>query len=115
MAAALATIRKLKCIDAIPHMVRMGQMLREGIAVQAEELGIGLRQSGPVQMPIMLFDDDADFARGNLFSLTALKHGAYLHPWHNMFLSAAHTEDDIAIALAATRAGLEAVARQFPQ
>jgi len=46
--------------------------------------------------------------------VTVLQHGAYLHPWHNMFLSAAHTEDDIAIALRATKTALEAVARAIP-
>jgi len=114
MAAALATISKLRRIDAVAHMERLGRSLRQGVAEQAAALGLRLRQTGPVQMPIILFDDDANLARGNLFTLTALHHGVYLHPWHNMFLSAAHTEDDIAIALTATQAGLEAVAREFP-
>ncbi|MEP2030793.1 MAG: aminotransferase class III-fold pyridoxal phosphate-dependent enzyme [Paracoccaceae bacterium] len=113
MAAALATVRKLKSTDAIAHMVRIGDQLRSGIQAQADALGLGLRQSGPVQMPMILFDDDADFAKGNLFTLTALQHGVYLHPWHNMFLSAAHTTADIEVALNATQHGLEAVARRF--
>lgn len=112
MAAALATVNKLARSDAIAHMVRLGARLRAGIAAQAAGLGVGLRQSGPVQMPMILFDDDPDFARGNLFTATALRHGVYLHPWHNMFLSAAHSEADIDAALVATRAGLEAVAAQ---
>jgi len=115
MAAALATVQKLKRIDAISQMVRLGDMLRTGLQAQANEIGIGLRQTGPVQLPIMLFDDDADFAKGNLFTTTALRHGVYLHPWHNMFLSAAHTEDHIATALIATKHGLEAVSQQFSQ
>lgn len=78
---------------------------------------VGLRPTGPMQLPIMLFDNDADFRKGNLFAVTALQHGAYLHPWHNMLLmllSVAHTEDDIAIALRATKKALEAVARAIP-
>lgn len=114
MAAALATLQKLKRTNAIPHMVRLGERLRSGVQAQADALGIGLRQSGPVQLPMMLFEGDRDFSKGNLFTLTALQHGVYLHPWHNMFLSAAHTDDDIEIALNATQHGLEAVARQFP-
>lgn len=114
MAAALATVQKLRRIDAIRHMARLGGMLRAGVQAQADDLGLGLRQSGPPQMPLMLFDDDPDFAKGNLFTVTALRHGVYLHPWHNMFLSTAHTEDDIERALVATQQGLDAVARQFP-
>ena len=114
MAAATATLRKLARTDAVGHMARLGGMLREGVAAQAEAQGIGLRQSGPAQMPMMLFDGDEGFAMGDLFCATALRHGVYLHPWHNMFLSAAHTEDDIAMALDATGHGLEAVARTFP-
>jgi glutamate-1-semialdehyde 2,1-aminomutase len=114
MAAAAATLRKLKRIDAVALMGRLGDMLRTGVQAQADALGVSLRQTGPAQLPIMLFDDDPDLAKGNLFTVTALRHGIYLHPWHNMFLSAAHTEDDIATALAATEQGLQAVARAFP-
>ena len=115
MAAALATVQKLKRTDAISQMVRLGDMLRTGLQAQANEMGIGLRQTGPVQLPIIMFDDDADFAKGNVFTTTALRHGVYLHPWHNMFLSAAHTENHIIKALIATQHGLEAVAQQFPE
>lgn len=115
MAASAATLRKLHRTDAVAHMTRLGEMLRAGVRAQADALGIGLRQTGPAQLPIMLFDGDADFERGNLFTTTALRQGVYLHPWHNMFLSTAHTEDDIATALRATQAGLEAVAEAFPR
>lgn len=114
MAAAAATLRKLHRVGAVAHMAAMGGLLRQGVRAQAAELGIGLRQTGPEQLPIMLFDDDPDLHKGNLFCVTALRHGVYLHPWHDMFLSAAHSEDDVAIALEATRKGLEAVARAFP-
>ena len=36
-----------------------------------------------------------------------------MHPWHNMFLSAAHTEGDIEEALAVTDRALLVVADQF--
>ena len=110
MAAAHATILKLIRIDAISHMEILGNMLRDGIREQARQLGINVRQTGPVQMPQILFHEDPEFRLGNLFCITALKHGVYLHPWHNMFLSAAHSETDIELALTATQYGLEAVA-----
>lgn len=110
MAAAVATIRKLRAIDGVAHMRRMGERLRAGIAAQAARHGVGLRQTGPAQMPVLLFDDDADRAKGTLFCVEALKRGVYLHPAHTMFLSAAHTAADIDQALAATDAALGVVA-----
>ena len=110
MAAALATLDVLESVDGPAHLRAMGQRLRDGIAAQAAEFGIGVRQSGPPQMPTVLFDDDPDCAKGNRFTLEALKHGVYLHPRHNMFLSTAHTEADIDVALEATRAGFKALA-----
>jgi len=110
MAAATTTLKKLHELDAVVQMVRMGQRLRDGVAEQAKALNVGLRQTGPVQMPLMLFDDDADLEKASLFTTTALRHGVYLHPWHNMFLSAAHSEEDIDRALEATQLGLKAVA-----
>lgn len=113
MAAAIATIRKLHASDAVAHLERVGQRLRDGLAAQAARHGIGLRQTGPVQMPMVLFDDDADLAKGGLFTSVALNHGVYLHPWHNMFLSLAHTDADIDRALAATEPAMAAVAARF--
>jgi glutamate-1-semialdehyde 2,1-aminomutase len=112
MAAALATLAKLKDIDAVAIMQRRGQQLRDGIAEQARRHGLALQQSGPVQMPVMLFDDDAERRKGWLFCSEALKRGVYLHATHTMFLSAAHSEADIDQALAATDEALAEVARQ---
>lgn len=111
MAAAIATITKMKEIDAVAVMARMGQRLRDGIAAQASHHGLPLRQTGPVQMPVMLFDNDAGRKMGWLFCEEALKRGVYLHATHTMFLSAAHTEADIDRALEATDKAMAAVAQ----
>jgi glutamate-1-semialdehyde 2,1-aminomutase len=113
MAAGVATITKLRDSDAIAHMVRMGDRLRASLDRQARGLGLSLRQTGPAQMPQILFDDDLDFKKGNLFTSVAAQRGVFLHPWHNMFLSAAHREADIDEALEATEAALTAVARAY--
>lgn len=111
MAAAIATISKLRRIDGVGIMTRMGQRLRDGLARQAVRHGVGLQQSGPVQMPLVLFEGDADRRLGNAFCLALLERGIYMHPTHTMFLSAAHTEADIDATLAATDEALAAVAR----
>jgi glutamate-1-semialdehyde 2,1-aminomutase len=110
MAASLATIDELERIDGPRRMREMGLRLRQGIAAQAAAAGIGVRQSGPPQMPTLLFDNDPDCAKGDRFTLEALKRGVYLHPRHNMFLSAAHTEADIDFALEATKEAFAALA-----
>jgi glutamate-1-semialdehyde 2,1-aminomutase len=109
MAAAVATLDELERIDGPRIMREMGQRFRDGIAAQAAETGIGVRQSGPPQMPTILFDGDADFAKGSRFCLEALQRGVYLNPRHNMFLSTAHTVEDIDFALEATRGAFAAL------
>jgi len=111
MAAALATQRLVQSSGAIAHMEAMGQRLREGLNTLSRQSGIGIRQTGPVQMPVVLFDDDADVAKGRLFCSAALDAGAYFHPRHNMFLSAAHQPEDIDRALSAAAAGFEALVK----
>lgn len=109
MAAALATQIALQDSQAIAHMQAMGQRLRDGLDRLARQAGVGLRQTGPVQLPMVLFDDDADGAKGRTFCAAALRAGAYFHPRHNMFLSAAHRPEDIDRALSAAEAGFEAL------
>ena len=95
----------------VEHMRAMGQRLRDGLAAQAKRHGVGIRQSGPPQMPTVLFDDDPEFVKGSRFVTEALMRGVYLHPKHNMFLSLAHTADDIDLALEVTDAAFAAVAK----
>ncbi|WP_340110517.1 aminotransferase class III-fold pyridoxal phosphate-dependent enzyme [Pikeienuella sp. HZG-20] len=113
MAASLATLTKLRETDGLAHMERIGQLFRDGLNEQAARHGVRIRQTGPAQMPLILFDADVNFAKGDLFCLEALRRGVFLHPWHNMFLSTAHRETDIAEALTATDAAFGAVANAF--
>ena len=111
MAAAVATLTELRRIDGPAHMRAMGERLRHGLAERARHHGLAIEQSGPVQMPTLLFDDDPEWKRGFAFCAEALRHGAYLHPKHNMFLSCAHAETDIDAVLDAADAGFRHVAR----
>jgi glutamate-1-semialdehyde 2,1-aminomutase len=113
MAAAVATLRKLHAIDGVTRMRHAGERLRRGLQAQADSRGIKLRQTGPAQMPVVLFDDDQDVAKGKLFCVEALKRGVYLHPVHTMFLSCAHSDGEIDRALEATDAAMAVVAQRF--
>jgi glutamate-1-semialdehyde 2,1-aminomutase len=112
MAAAVATIKTLRDTQAIAYMRDMGQRLRSGMETLASRHGLNLRQTGPLQMPMILFENDPNFEKAATFCASALRNGAYLHPKHNMFLSAAHTPADIDRILAAAEAGFAAVARE---
>lgn len=95
LAAALATLTELRKGDALPLMARSGQRLRDGLDRQAAAHGFTIRQTGPVQMPMLSFADDPDFAVARAWAEAAAGRGVYLHPWHNWFLSAAHTDEVI--------------------
>ena len=109
LAAAVETLDLLAEVDAPALLERLGGLFRDGLAEQAIRYGHAIRQSGPPQMPTVMFEDDPNADKGKAFCIHALHHGVYLHPWHNMFLSTAHTEADIEQALAATARAFEAL------
>jgi glutamate-1-semialdehyde 2,1-aminomutase len=113
MAAAVATITAIREEGALDAMQRTGSMLQQGIERQAVEAGVRISMTGPPVMPNLLFPDDADVAKGNTFCGAAAANGLIVHPRHNWFLSAAHTDHDIERALDATWAGLQAVRDRF--
>ena len=65
MAAAQATIETMLETDGIAHLDRIGSALRAGWQQAADSHGVGIRQTGPVSIPLMLFDGD-DFATRNV-------------------------------------------------
>ena len=102
MAAAVATITALREEAAIDAMHQAGTVLRDGITGQAAAWGIEVNYTGPAAMPYLAFAGDADHKLGSLFAAEAVRRGAYLHPRHNWFVSAALTAQDIDVVLAAT-------------
>jgi glutamate-1-semialdehyde 2,1-aminomutase len=111
MAASLATLHEISSSDYLEHIVRIGDMLRQGLAKQAAAYGIGLRQTGPVQMPLVLFDSDPEYKKSFVWGEYLIRHGVYFHPWHNMFISAAHSEADIKHTLQVTDRAFEVLAK----
>ncbi len=109
MAAALTTLRRIAETDYLERLEGLGSRLRQGLAERAAAAGLGFRQTGPLSMPLFLFDDDPDLRAGFCFGSQMLARGVYVHPWHNMFLCAAMTEADIDAALDAAEAAFEVV------
>ena len=102
MAAAIATLDLAKETDYLEQMETTGQALRDGLNQQAADFGFALRQTGPVQMPQIFFEDDPDYRLKYCWTAEALTRGVYLHPYHNMFICSALTVGDVARTLEAT-------------
>ncbi len=64
MAAALTTIRILKETDGIELMRAAGERFQEGLRAQAAAHGFDVSVTGPPPLPLLLFADDPEFARG---------------------------------------------------
>jgi glutamate-1-semialdehyde 2,1-aminomutase len=109
MAAAVATINALRNDDAVATMERVGKRLRDGFDQLALGVGVPICQTGPVQLPNLSFPGDTDFAKASAFSAVMLERGVIVHPRHNWFLSAAHTDSDVDRFLEAAEHGLQAV------
>jgi glutamate-1-semialdehyde 2,1-aminomutase len=114
MAAALRTLALVRDTDYLERIEGLGERLRAGLAERAQAAGFGFRQTGPVTLPLFLFDDDPDLRKGFCWSSEMLRRGVYVHPWHNMFLCAAMTEADIDQALAAAEGAFAALKTQAP-
>ena len=114
IAAAIATLDEIVRRDAIAHMDRVGRRLVDGLAERAKAAGLEVTLSGPPSIPFMSFVADAgSLARSRSFAAEAARRGAFFHPAHNWFVSAAHRDADIDLALDAAEAAMAAVASEF--
>jgi glutamate-1-semialdehyde 2,1-aminomutase len=111
MAAGLATLEVMEREDSLGKMNDWGTKFQEGLAAAAAARGLGIEVTGPPTMPYARFTDDDD-ERGiaDIFTAACGKHGLYLHPRHNWFVSAAMDGRDLDQALSAVQAGVDAVA-----
>ncbi len=109
MAAGVATLGEIAGTDYLERTVALAGMLRTGLDEIANRHGFAIRQSGPPQMPLILFEDDKDFRAGYAWSAEMVRRSVYVHPWHNMFFCGAMTEADISLALEAAEASFKAL------
>jgi glutamate-1-semialdehyde 2,1-aminomutase len=110
MRAALATLEILERDDGLGRMRRLGERFAAGLRAAAEKHGLRVNCSGPPAIPFMSFVDDAGWQRQRRFCAEMARRGVFLHPHHNWFLCAAHTEADIDRTLAAADAAFALLA-----
>jgi glutamate-1-semialdehyde 2,1-aminomutase len=111
MAAGIVTLDRIRDTDYLERIQKLGRQLRTGIDAVAAKNGVGLRQTGPVTMPMFLFDEDPDLRKGYFFCAEMVERGVYMHPFHNMFISNALTAADVDLTVAAADEALQALAK----
>jgi len=114
MAAAVATIERLKRGEVIPHLWRLGERLIAGLNELAAAAHVEARAVGAPPMPDLAFTYDSEErceqAR-RIFYTTTTRGGILLHPRHHWFVSAAHTDADLQRTLAVCADAFDAVRR----
>lgn len=113
MAAGVETLRLIRETGYLERMIAIADRLRAGIAQQAVAHGFSVRQTGPSQMPQILFEEDPDMRYGYFWTAAAVRRGVYLHPYHNMFVTSALTEADIEKTLSVTDQAFEELKRSY--
>jgi len=102
MAASLKTLEMIQQTDYLEHTIKLGDQLRAGLKDVSDRHGLNISQTGPSQMPLIMFNDasgNRDMTFGGAFCDSMIKRGIYFHPFHNMFINAAMTEADIALTI----------------
>ena len=100
MAAALASLEVIRAEGVVERVNALGELLKRGVLEQAAAHGVPVTYSGPPAIPFLSFQ--AGFQANRVFCSEATVRGVFLHPFHNWFLCAGHTEDDIRRALEVT-------------
>ena len=123
MAAGLATLEALRRLDPYPRLEALGQKLERGIAAAAEKEGVPVRVQRVGSMLTVFFTghevvDFASAGRSDTQAYARFFHGMlsrkiYLPPaqFEALFLSAAHTEQDVDLTLLAAREAFSALRR----
>jgi glutamate-1-semialdehyde 2,1-aminomutase len=112
MAAAVATIERLKQGKVIEHMWRIGQGLMDGLNALAKAANVQAKAVGAPPMPDLMFDyeDEARVERAkHAFFTVTTRGGILLHPRHHWFITAAHTDADLKRTLTVCADGFSAV------
>lgn len=99
MVVALKVLELIERDDLIQQMEARGRQLTEGLVALGEKYDCPIKPSGVPAVPFFRFAEESNFLRWQAFCAEAMKAGLFFHPHHNWFVSAAHTEADVAETL----------------
>jgi glutamate-1-semialdehyde 2,1-aminomutase len=102
MAAAVATINKLRQEQIVAHLWRIGQGLLDGLNELARDIGVEAEAVGLPPMPFLVFtyaDPEVKETARYVFYKETTRRGILFHPNHHWFVCAAHSEQDLAHTL----------------
>lgn len=119
-AAGVATLKELRERDLYRRIHSNTEALRSGLQGMLSGAGLDAQvigEGGVLQVvftarPILNYQDvrAGDRKRAELFSRVAIQHGLFMAVADKIYLSAVHTDEDIQQALAAFKAGVNALA-----
>jgi glutamate-1-semialdehyde 2,1-aminomutase len=95
MAAALATLKEMKRINAPSLMLKKGKKLLDGLVGIAKGHGYTLKVTGAPSMPYLRLTDDETLVLHQEWCGECTRRGAYFVSHHNWFVSTAHSDRDI--------------------
>lgn len=116
MAAAVATINKLRQEQVIAHLWRIGQGLLDGLNALAQDIGVEAEAVGLSPMPFLVFTYANPGIRETaryIFYRETTRQGILLHPNHHWFVCAAHTEQDLAHTLEVSEGAFRLVKKEL--
>jgi glutamate-1-semialdehyde 2,1-aminomutase len=95
MAAALACLQELSRLDAPARIQATGQKLLDGLVEIAAGHGYELKVSGMASMPYLRTEHEAGIEFHQALCGECTRRGLFMTSHHNLFVSAAHTDEDI--------------------
>ena len=114
-AACLATIDKLKKLDAPTLFRRLGTSLTDGLSAAAASHGFDLKVSGEPALFYLRIANDDSLMLHQEWVAECVSRGLFITSHHNHFINAAMTDEDIALAVDIADDAFAVVAKRHPE
>lgn len=114
-AACIATINKLKRLDAPALFRNLGVKLTDGLRSAAASHGFDLRVSGEPALFYLRTANDDSLMLHQEWVAECVSRGLFITSHHNHFINAAMTDEDIALAVDIADDAFSVVAQRHPE
>ncbi|MCG8413864.1 MAG: aminotransferase class III-fold pyridoxal phosphate-dependent enzyme [Pseudomonadales bacterium] len=113
MAAALATLKELQQNNGPEKIIKTGAKVFDGFQSIAEQAGVTLKVTGMTSMPYVRTEHEAGIEFHQALCGECTRRGLFLTSHHNLFVSAAHGDEEIDRSHEIFKAALETVIAGF--